>query len=155
MMKNIFIIGGLAILLLIGGVWWTNALQDSDPSVISRNGLHWHPTLTIYVKGEKQEIPQGIGLGAVHLPMHTHDDLPIIHLEFSGVVKEEDLMLGHLFTNWGNDMRSFGSNVLPSDERGSTEASRPNVHMTVNGVENIEYERYIMRDKDVIELHYD
>lgn len=138
-MKTILIIVSASIALLIGGVWWTNSLANSDPSVISRNGLHWHPTLVIYVKGEKQEIPQGIGLGAVHLPMHTHDDLPIIHLEFSGMVRNEDLMLGHLFTNWGKDMRSFGTNV----------------HMTVNGETNTEYENYMMRDGDTIELHYD
>ena len=71
--------------------------------------------------------------------VHTHDDLPIIHLEFNGVVRKEDVMLGEFFKNWGKDMRSFGSTIK----------------MTVNGVDNTEYERYIMRDKDVIELQYD
>ncbi|TSC85641.1 MAG: hypothetical protein G01um10148_1027 [Parcubacteria group bacterium Gr01-1014_8] len=137
-MKTI-LIGGIVILLLIGGAWWTKSLQKSDPDVVSRNGLHWHPTLAIYVKGEKQDIPKGIGLGATHLPMHTHDDLPIIHLEFGSVVRKEDLMLGQFFKNWGKDMHSFGTNV----------------HMTVNGETNTEFENYSMHDKDVIELHYD
>ena len=102
-------------------------------------GLHWHPSLEIYVKGVQQEIPEGIGLGAVHMPMHTHDDLPLIHLEFNGVVRSEDLMLGEFFKNWGRDMRSFGANM----------------RMMVNGVENVEYENYLMHDGDKIQLFYD
>lgn len=138
-MKTTLIVAGATILLLIGGALWSSNLQNGDPDVIVRNGLHWHPRLEIYVKGEKIEIPQNIGIGAVHLPMHTHDDLPNIHLEFSGLVREEDLMLGQFFKNWGKDMRSFGENM----------------RMTVNGSPNTEFERYIMRDKDIIELLYD
>ncbi len=85
------------------------------------------------------EIPQNIGLGAVHKPVHTHEDLPVIHLEFDGIVREEDAMLGEFFKNWGKDMRSLGTDM----------------RMMVNGVPNTEFERYIMRDGDVIELHYD
>ena len=114
-------------------------VTSSDPNVVTLAGLHWHPTLTIYVKGEKLEIPQSIGLGAVHQPMHTHDDLPIIHLEFGGMVKKEDLVLGQFFKNWGKDIRSFGSKM----------------RMTVNGEENTEYENYVMKDGDKIELRYD
>lgn len=138
-MKTLFSISGVVAVLLIGGVWWTNALQNDDPEVIAQNGLHWHPELVIYVNGERQEIPEGIGLGVTHLPLHTHDDLPIIHLEFSGIVRKEDVMLGKFFENWGEDMRSFGENM----------------HMTVNGVANTEYEAYVMHDGDTIELHYD
>jgi len=154
-MKTIPIVTGVVAVLLIGGTWWSKSLQNADPNVISQNGLHWHSTLEIFVKGEKVEIPQGVGLGAVHLPMHTHDDLPIVHLEFSGVVKKDDLKLGQFFKNWDRDIRSFGTNMLPSDERGSTEASRLNVRMTVDGVPNTEYENYIMRDGDRIELRYE
>ena len=138
-MKTILVFGGVAIALVVGGVWLTSALQESDPDVISRNGLHWHPTLEIYVQGKKLEIPQNIGIGGVHEPVHTHDDLPILHLEFSGIVRAEDIMLGKFFENWGTDILSFGKSM----------------RMTVNGVENTEYERYIMKDKDKIELHYD
>ena len=95
--------------------------------------------LEIYVKGEKLEIPENIGLGAVHQPMHTHDDLPVIHLEFSGVVHEKDLVLGQFFKNWGKDMRSFGRDMS----------------MTVNGETNSEFENYVMGDGDKIELRYE
>ncbi len=115
------------------------APRATDADVIASGGLHWHPSLEIYIGGVKQEIPQNLGLGAVHQPMHTHDDLPIVHLEFAGAVKDADIKLGRFFDIWGKDMRAFGSNM----------------RMTVNGVDNAEYEQYIMRDKDVIELHYD
>ncbi|MHB1086216.1 MAG: hypothetical protein ACYCZ0_00525, partial [Minisyncoccota bacterium] len=48
-----------------------NAPRVADADVIAQKGLHWHPSLEIYVGGVKQEIPQNLGLGAVHQPMHT------------------------------------------------------------------------------------
>ena len=138
-MKSFLIIGLVAIAALVGAVWWSNSLSSSDPSVISRNGIHWHPQLEIYVKGEKIEIPHGLGLSGVHNPIHTHDDLPIIHLEFEGLVKQDDVRLGDFFSVWGKDMRSFGTNM----------------RMTVNGQENTEFENYHMRDGDKIELRYE
>jgi len=134
-----YLIGaGIAILLVLGlGSQYLFATQD--PDIISRRGLHWHPELEIYVKGESVEIPQNIGLGAVHKPMHTHDDLPIIHLEFEGLVKKEDLKLEKFFENWGNDMRGFGTELT----------------MTVNGTVNTEYENYILQDGDKVELRYE
>lgn len=138
-MKTGISIGGVVVALLIGSTWLSNSLQNSDPNVLARSGLHWHPLLEIYVKGEKVEIPQNIGLGATHLPVHTHEDLPIIHLEFGGMVRREDVMLGEFFKSWNRDMRSFGSTV----------------RMTVNGKENTEYENYVMRDGDKIELRYE
>ena len=141
-MKNILIIGGVALLLLLGGSWWSRSLSGSDADVVAANGIHWHPRLALYVKGVQIEIPAGIGLDAVHLPMHTHDEdakSGVIHLEFSGSVTTDDLKLGIFFKNWGKDMRSFGSNMT----------------MLVNGVPSTEFEDYVMRDKDVIELRYD
>lgn len=141
-MKTTLLIGGIVTALLVGGVWWTNSLENKDPNVLARNGMHSHPILAIYVNGEKQEIPANIGIGATHSPMHTHTEdaaQGVIHLEFSGVVRTEDAMLGNFFRNWGKDMRGFGANM----------------HMTVNGETNTEYENYVMHDKDVIELHYE
>ena len=91
------------------------------------------------MKGEKVEIPQNIGLGAVHQPTHTHDDLPLIHLEFSGLVKGDDTKLGKFFRVWNKDFREFGQTVT----------------MTVNGEPNTELENYPMKDKDKIVLRYE
>ena len=141
-MKIFFITIGAVVILVIASIFILpspKVIDPNDPNVVATNGLHWHPQLAIYVKGEKIEIPQNIGIGAVHQPMHTHDDLPLIHLEFPALVRTQDITLGRFFEIWGKDMRSFG----------------PNVKMTVNGKENTEYEDYIMRDGDKIELRYD
>lgn len=128
---------------VIGGLVWLVASQPKTPEseIISRNGFHWHPELTIYVKGEKQEFPANIGVGAVHQPIHTHDDAKdgIVHLEFQGLVRKQDITLGQFFKSWGKDIGSFGANVK----------------MTVNGQENTELGNYQMQDKDKIELRYE
>lgn len=151
-MKHTVLIGGLvAALLIVGGIAWLRTSENNDPSIIARNGLHWHPTLEIYVRGEKIEIPGDIGVGPEYagMPtydaamrmtaMHTHDDVPVIHLEFPGLVRKDDITLGQFFTIWGKDMRSFGANM----------------RMTVNGVESTELENYVMKEGDVITLQYD
>src|SRR3989338_5113509 len=131
-------LGGGITITVIGGLIWYALTRPPVPEsdIVSRSAFHWHPELVIYVKGEKQEIPENIGIGAVHQPIHTHDDAPLLHMEFQGLVRKQDTTLGQIFKNWGKDMRSFGTNM----------------NMTVNGEENTEYENYIMHDKDNIEL---
>jgi hypothetical protein len=133
----------VGIVIIIAGLFsWSRFLQVSDPNVISSNGMHWHPQLTIYVSGEKQEIPANIGIGSVHNPIHTHAEdsgRGIIHLEFGDVVRIDDIRLGKFFEVWNTDINSFGENM----------------RMTVNGEENTEYENYVMQDGDIIELHFD
>ena len=130
-------------MVIVGIIIWIFASQPKtlESEIISRAGFHWHPELVIYIKGEKQELPENIGIGAIHQPIHTHDDSDkgIIHMEFQGLVRKEDTVIGRFFKNWGKDMRSFGTNMK----------------MTVNGEENTEYENYVMHDKDKIELWYD
>lgn len=151
-MKKTLLIGGLAVVLLLAGsVLWSRASESTDPSVVAESGLHWHPTLEIFVKGEKVVIPPDIGVGDRYagMPtydpgmrmtaMHTHEDMPIIHLEFPRLVRNDDIRLGNFFVIWGKDMRSFGTNM----------------RMTVNGSENTEFENYLMKDGDVITLHFD
>lgn len=134
---------GALIVAAIGGFVWYVATRPPIPEsdIVSRNGFHWHSELAIYVKGEKQNIPANIGIGAIHQPIHTHDDSNqgIVHMEFQGLVLKQDITLGRFFKNWDKDMRSFGANMK----------------MLVNGKENIEYENYIMRDKDKIELRFE
>ncbi len=147
-MKNT-LIWGLAIVFLFGGsIWWSKSMQSKDPDVISQNGLHWHPIVEVYVKGEKQAIPSNIGIGGQYssqpmgmAPVHTHDDAVegIVHLEFGDMVRKDDITLGRFLESWGKDINSFGSNVA----------------MKVNGAENTELENYQMQDGDKIELRYE
>jgi len=125
----------------VGAFVWYLASRPPVPEgeIVSRNELHWHPELAIYVKGVKQEIPADIGIGAVHQPIHTHDATGTLHLEFQGLVRKHDITLGQFFKNWGRDMQSFGGNVK----------------MTVDGEENTEFENYVMQDKDKVELRFE
>ncbi len=128
---------------VVAGLIWLVASAPKTPEgdILSRNGFHWHPEVTIYVKGEKQEIPPNIGIGAVHQPIHTHDDSNqgIVHMEFQGLVRKENATFGQFLKGWVKDINSFGTNVK----------------MTVNGEENTELENYVMQDKDKIELRYE
>lgn len=147
-MKNAVIIGAIALLALVGAVMWSNSLSSSDTTIVSRSGIHWHPELEIYIKGEKQEIPQGIGLAGVHNPIHTHEDLPLIHMEFSGRVTEEDTKLSNFFEVLG---KTFNSSQIFEYQNGPDGM----VHMFVNGAENTEFENYHMHDGDKIEIRYE
>ena len=128
---------------IIAGVIWFVMSQPKVPEseIVSRNGLHWHPTLEIYVKGEKVEFPANIGIGATHQPVHTHEDAAegVVHLEMQGLVRTRDITLGQFFKSWGKDIGSLGVNV----------------RMTVNGQENMELENYQMQDSDQIVLRYE
>lgn len=130
--------------IVIGGsigtfVWYlANRPPIPEGEIISRRSLHFHPELTVFVEGEKVEIPANLGIGAVHNPMHTHDTSGVIHLEFQGLVRRDGLKLGKFFEVWGRDFMEFG----------------PSVTMTVNGKENTKLQNYVMGDGDKIELHY-
>jgi hypothetical protein len=105
------------------------------------------------VKGEKQTIPANIGIGAQYASnptfdrqmgmaaIHTHDDAHqgIIHFEFEGVVRKDDLTLGKFLNLWGKEINSFGSNP----------------QMTVNDIKNDELQSYVMHDQDNIILNYE
>jgi hypothetical protein len=134
----------LVAIVLVGGITlaYKNKPKIPESDIVSRDGLHWHPTPLIYVKGEKQDLPLNLGISPSGMtPVHTHDDANqgIIHLEFQGLVHKSDITLGQFFKNWGKDIRSFGTSMK----------------MRVNGKENTEPENYVMQDKDSIELKYE
>lgn len=140
------IIGGILVFtvaIITGAVVLLTKPEPKIPpeQIIAKNGLHWHPKLTIYIKGEKQEIPTDIGLGAVHQPIHTHkEDYKdgVVHMEMSGVVTKEQTTLGNFFRIWGKDF-NFGGNPK----------------MTVNGKENMDLNNYLMKNGDNIEIRYE
>lgn len=134
----------VTMIFAISMIWWAKTNQSTtlalpEGEVLSLKGIHTHPQLEIYVKGEQIEIPSNIGLIGGHKPMHTHDDVPIVHLEFPARVTKDDTRLGKFFSVWGKDFREFGQTVT----------------MTVNGEPNTELENYQMQDGDKIELRYE
>lgn len=147
------IIGGIAlatVIILAGGISLISFQQSKEASipegeVVSRGGIHWHPQLSIYIKGKQQEIPKNLGIGGVHQPVHTHDSSGTLHLEVQGLVTKDETKLGRFFQIWG---KKFSSECAV-DECGGKGT------MLVNGKENKEFENYKMRDKDNIEIRYE
>lgn len=140
----------LLIIVLVAGLVGFFIYNNNRPvnsEVISKRGLHWHPELSIEIKGQKQEIPANIGIGLVHNPIHTHDNSGVIHLEMDGLVKKDDTRLNHFFKIWG---KQFNSECIFEYCNGPN----GNVKMLINGKENSEFENYQMRDRDKIEIIY-
>src|SRR3990172_5020992 len=155
--NKIIIGGGILMIIVIIGISFllTNNSSSStsvpNDQIVAQNGLHWHPKLTVYIKGEKQEFTDSIGLGAVHQKMHTHaEDYKdgVVHMEMQGVVAKDNTKLGNFFRIWGKE---FSSSQIFEFKNSSTSA----VKMMVNGKENSEFANYHMNDGDRIEVRYE
>ena len=152
------IIGGLVItFVMIVGISFllsnnsSGSSSVSDDQIVAQNGIHWHPKLTITIKGKKQEFANGIGLtGNVHQKMHTHDEDykdGVVHMEMQGVVTKEDTKIGNFFKIW---RKEFSSTKIFDKSNGND----GKVTMLVNGKENSDFENYKMHDGDKIEISY-
>lgn len=152
-------IGGVVILtvvILIGGIFFlsrgnTSNISVPEDQIVARNGLHWHPKLSVYIKGQKLELTENIGLGAVHGKLHTHTEdykEGVVHMEIQGVVTKDDTKLGRFFQAWGKE---FSSTKLFDKINGADGT----VKMTVNGQENKDFNNYLMKDGDKIEVRYE
>lgn len=148
------IAGIVLVTALVGaGVWALIRYERSKPptpegDILSKNGFHWHPELSISIKGEKQEIAANIGIGAVHKELHTHDATGVVHMEMQGLVTKDETTLGAFFKSWG---KQFNANCIFDSCNGPDGT----VKMFVNGKENTEFENYLMKDKDKIEIKYE
>lgn len=143
----------VAVLILMGGIFGLILFQSTRPAtpeseIVSRGGIHWHTELSVKILGTYQNIPPDIGIGITHLPIHTHEADGVIHLEFSGLVKEDGIRLGRFFKNWGKE---FNKDCILDECNGS----EGQLKMLVNGEENFEFENYVMRDKDKVEIIFE
>jgi len=151
------IIGGIGLLtlaILVGGVFFLSKSENPsvpESEIVERNGFHWHPKLTVTIKGRKQEIPGNLGIAAVHQEIHTHDQDArdgVIHMEMKGVVTKEETKLKNFFRVWGKEFTS--TKIFDK-----TNGPEGRVKMLVNGEANTDFENYLMKDKDVIEISYE
>lgn len=149
------VIGGIGLLtlaILVGGVFFLSKTESPsvpDSEIVERNGLHWHPKLKVTIKGKKQEIPAALGLaGQIHQELHTHDKDGVIHMEMKGIVTKDETKLSNFFRVWGKE---FNSTQI-FDKTNGTEGT---VKMIVNGKENKDFENYLMKDGDNIEIRYE
>lgn len=161
------IIGGI---FLIGRAPARNEIADKTASlatnenadeVISQKGIHWHPDLSITIKGERQSIPSNIGIGMqfagypqydsmmMMTDMHTHDASGQLHWEvMEGPVKKEDIRLGQFFAVWGKKF----TNSCIFEKCNGTEGR---VIFKINGKDNPDFENYLVQDKDKIEIVFE
>lgn len=164
MKKSLVITGIFVVVLITLGIYLS---QDNSKSqvlsedVVSEEGIHWHPHLTIYTKGQQQEIPLNIGIGTQYVnsplydpmmsmtDMHTHDNSGTLHWEaMQGPVKKDDVKLGVFFKIWG---KQFSSNCIFDNCNGKDGS----VKMIVNGKDNAEFENYQIKDKDDIVIKFE
>jgi len=124
----------------------------ADSEIVAKTGIHWHPKLSISINGKNQELSNGIGLtGSVHQKIHTHDEDykdGVVHMEMSGVVSKDDTKLGNFFRIWGKE---FNSTQIFDKKNGPQRT----VKIIVNGKQNTDFENYLMKDKDQIEIKYE
>jgi len=144
---------GLLVLMIGGGIFglgWFLLTRPSTPEseIISKEGIHWHTDLTIKILGRYQGIPGKIGIGITELPVHTHEADSVIHMEFSGLVREDDIRLGRFFEIWG---KKFNRDCIFDKCNGS----EGRLKMFVNQQPNYQFENHIMRDRDKIEIIFE
>lgn len=143
----------LVILVLGGGVFGLARFLATRPpmpesEIISKTGIHRHAELTIKILDKYRDIPADIGIGITHLPVHTHKADGVIHMEFSGLVKENDIRLGRFFEIW---KKEFNRDCI-FDKCNGPEGQ---IKMLVNSELNSEFEDYIMQDEDNIEIIFE
>lgn len=152
----------LVVLLSSSGSSGSGSAKYGSGDVISEGGIHWHPELAIYIKGQKQTIPADIGIGRQYTssrfydPMmgmtdvHTHDSSGTLHWEVMdsmAPVHKADIRLGVFFQIWGE---AFNANQIFAYHNGPD----GNVTMTVNGKPNTDFDNYLVHDGDRIEIRY-
>lgn len=129
--------------------------------IVSKDGIHWHPHLNIYIKGQKQEIPANIGIGKQYASskwydsmmdmtdFHTHDNSGTLHWEvMDGPVTRDHVTLKAFFDVWG---KPFNFTQILDAKNGPDGT----VKMTVNGQPNAEFENYQVKDKDDIVIRFE
>ena len=99
--------------------------------------LHIHSRLLITKNNQNVDIPANIGISSDCMAeVHTHDSTGEIHIE--SIEGDQKFALKQFFEVWGEDF----------------DWSQDGISMTVNGQKNSEYENYIMKDHDVIEINF-
>ncbi len=88
---------------------WTNNLKDTNTRLaeldlpsLSESILHHHIQLNIFINGQPVTVPASIGYSPelqVFSPLHTHDDLGIVHVESADPNFQP--VLGQFMDVWG------------------------------------------------------
>lgn len=128
-------------------------VDTSLPSTV----IHWHSDIAIEICGSRIPIPNPYPehnqAASSSLPsIHTHDDGKI-HME-GLFTKKENLQLGRFFENLG---LVFNSVQITEYKNGNAcnNGKENEVKMFVNGEENIEFDKFQLKDGDSILIRYE
>ena len=144
-------LGALIIaIIVIGVVLWggTYLYNYFGLYIVSPHTIHWHTELIINTKGTQVTIPASVGIkGRISNPssIHTHEADNIVHWHTEDTVRAKDVMLREFFRVWGED---FDRDHIMTYKRGRDGI----ILMLVNGEVNHDYERYVVKDGDKIEI---
>lgn len=106
--------------------------------------VHYHITLKMSYLGRPMPLPNNIGIDEECMrPLDTHDGSSNeVHIHYA---RPYPFTIGDFFTVWGV--------IFNKDQFSGTFASeRRRIIMKVNGTINYEYENYVLKDRDVIEI---
>lgn len=111
--------------------------------------IHWHPHVTILIKGKSLTVPANVGLQpSAHMPVHTHEADNILHWEVDRPTVD-NMQLGYFFnTVWKKKLSSECVLDYCSGPDGT-------VKMYVNGSPNGEFDHYMPRDGDEIKIVFE
>jgi hypothetical protein len=159
-LKHGLLILGACILLFGGVMLFANSRGEAvDTSTLTTSELaqtcvthgsmisfHIHPVLTIVVNGEKQAIPDNVGITPSCMKaVHTHTPDGVIHIETSA---PRDFTLADFFAVWN---KPFSKEQVLDFKADATHRIR----MTVNGQEVDTFENTVLHDKDQVIVIYE
>lgn len=115
----------------------TECMSESAP-------VHYHVTLKMSYLGRPMPLPNNVGVeeNCMH-PLDTHDGKSNqVHIHYT---RPYPFTIGDFFTVWGV--------IFNKDQFSGTFVSdRRKIVMKVNGKVNTEYENYVMKNGDTIEI---
>jgi len=135
----------IVILLIFLGSGFTGIILSIIPG--GGGPTSWRAVLLISIHNEQIEIPGGIGInGDSPQGFYTLDNSSIL---FKGTSK--DLPLGNFFISWG---KNFNSTCIFEYCNNGNHSMRMYIIKGNDKVENFDYERYIVKDRDVMLIDY-
>ena len=125
----------------------TYAIISAFP-VESRIAAGWRARLYIIIFGETVEIPANIGI------INETATSKLFTLNNDGIIYKkgsEDATLGDFFSIWN---KTFNSTCILEYCNNENNSMRMYIYRGDNKVENLEYENYVIKDRDVILIDY-
>ncbi len=146
---------GIVAIIVLGIVFlfYRAATISSNFESYTDGPVHWHADFNVFLCGNRVDFSSLGSAGSMAGPMllHTHGDHKI-HIE--GLVSRAgDIAVGNFFRGIGHRFSSSGFDDYTNENDKCGGDNK--IVMLVNGEENPEFENYVLKDGDVIEVRYE